>query len=369
MAVNGVLPKHIKSALGCAFENFGPSAKGEVPKAKLQTLCAYVSEAVQKQHQDQRLVEYLSHREALTFDELLRYVQSYLVKAGDKANFRVIEQSCWRTFYHEKFIRVSMQWLRLGPSEEVAFKLWRIFNALSVDNTISPHEVLCLQERLFKYLRCTIADDDERATLTRRYNFWHFLGKLVDAFPHRVDAGKVESAVEEMEDEILFDIAKQGVLKMKSQLRNSWKERWFSLTVGMLKYYTGRDKESMKGVIYINKRTKVERVEGKDKHQNRMAITCGVTGSTCEIAATSLEEIESWVATIRFASHCNSRSAFELAVIEKQKCWKLSATDESGAESHVIAKKCVAASSIVSNRKLKAHKEMEKQRSGSTCSE
>ena len=369
--VHGVLPKQTRNALWCAFVFLGPNNKGEVQKAKLQQIGRFVSEAVKKQH-DQPLAEYLPQRKALTFDELLSYVQSYLMNAGGKADFRVIEQSCWRSFYQDKYLRVRMQWTRLGPSEEAAFKLWRIFNALSVDNTISPHEVLCLQERLLKDLRCTIADDNERATLTRRYNFWHFLGKLVDAFPRRVGAEKVQAAVEEMEDEILFDIMKQGVLKMKSQLRNSWKERWFSLAVGMLKYYTGRDKKSMKGVIYINKRTKVERVEGKDKHQNRMAITCGDTSIVYEIAAPSFEEIESWMATIRFASQCNSRNVFEHAVIEKQKRWMPStAEDGVGSQTLLMAvEKYDAISRKVSSRKLKkARKEVERQLSANTIGE
>lgn len=368
--VHGVLPKQTRNALWCAFVFLGPNNKGEVQKTQLQQIGRFVSEAVKKQH-DQPLAEYLPQRKALTFDELLSYVQSYLMNAGGKADFRVIEQSCWRSFYQEKYLRVRMQWTRLGPSEEAAFKLWRIFNALSVDNTISPHEVLCLQERLLKYLRCTIADDNERATLTRRYNFWHFLGKFVDAFPHRVDAGKVQAAVEEMEDEILFDIAKQGTLVKKGHRRHNWKERWFCLTPGMLRYYTGRDK-CLKGVIYINKRTKVERVEGKDKHQNRMAITCGDTSIVYEIAAPSFEEIESWMATIRFASQCNSRNVFEHAVIEKQKRWMPStAEDGVGSQALLMAvEKYDAISRKVYSRKLKkARKEVERQLSANTIAD
>ena len=373
MAVHGVLPKQTKNALWCSFAILGPSNKGEVPKPQLQTLCRYVSEAVQKQHQDHRLTEYLPHKGALTFDEFLRYAQSYLVKVRDRPDFKLIEQSCWRKFYHDNYLRVSMQWTRLGPSEEVTFKLWRIFNALSVDNTISPHEGLCLQERLLKFLHCTIADGDKLATLTRRYTFWHFLGKLVVAFPNRVDTGKVQAAVDELEDEILSDIAKQGTLTKKGHMRHNWKERWFSLTPGMLKYYAGKDKKSLKGVIYINKRTKVERVEGKDKHQNRMAVTCGDTGIVYEIAADSFEEIESWMATIRFASQCNSRTVFEHAVIERQKRWEPLMSAESGVSSqtlHMAVEKYDAISRKVSSRKLKkARKEVEKQLSANTCGE
>ena len=368
MAVHGVLPKHIKGALRCAFANLETTSKGEVPKAQLQTVCVYVSEAVQRRHQEQQLMGYLPHREALTFDEFLRYVQSYLVKAGDRAYFKLIEQSCWRTFCRERYLRVSMQWTRLGPSEEVAFKLWRIFNALSVDNTISPHEGLCLQDRILQFLHCTSADEDELTTLPRRYTFWHFLAKIVEGFPNRVDAGKVQAAVEDLEDEILLDIVKQGPLNKKGYMRYSWKERWFTLTPGMLKYYTGRDKEGLKGVIYINKRTKVERVEGKDKHQNRMAVTCGDTGTVHEMAAASNEEIELWMATIRFASHCNSRTVFEHAVIEKQKHWGPSIAAKKG-DSHFTVKKFDAVSCTASCRNLKSQKEAEKRLLASTCSE
>ena len=370
--VHGALPKQTKNALWCAFALLGPNNKGELQKEKLQKMCRYVSEAVQKQHQDQRLKEYLPKREALTFDEFLQYVQSYLVKEGGRADFKLIEQSCWRTFYRQKYLSVSMEWTRLGPPEEVAFKLWRIFNALSVDNTISPHEGLCLQERILKHLHCTIANEDALATLTRRYTFWHFLRKVVDAFPNRVDAGKVQAAVEDLEDEIICDIAMQGSLNKKGHKRHNWKERWFILTPGILKYYTGRDKKCLKGVVYINKRTKVERVEGKDKHQNRMAVTCGDTGTVYEIAAASFEEIESWMATIRFAICCESRTVFEHAVIEKQKRW-VPATGEGSVDSrtlHVAVQKYDALSRKVSNRKLmRARKEVEKQLSANTTSE
>ena len=371
MAGHGVLPKQTKNALWCAFASLGPSNKGEVPKPQLQTICANVSIAVQKLHQDQQLKDYLPHRDALTFDEFLRYVQSYLVKMKDKANVELIEQYCWRTFYHQKYLKASMQWTRLGPSEEVTFRLWRIFNAISVDDTISPYEGLCLQERLLKYLHCTVTD--AQATLSRRYTFWHFLGKLVSAFPSRVDEDKLQVAVEDLHDEILFDIAKQGTLCKKGHMRHSWKERWFSLTPGILKYYTGRDKKNLKGVIYVNRRTKVERVEGKEKHQNRMAITCGDTGTVYEIAAPTFEDIESWMATIKFASHCDSRTVFEHAVIEKRKRWEQPLASDTSADRQLLrlaVDKYNAVSRKVSTRKLKKErKEVERQLSANTCSE
>lgn len=371
MAGHGVLPKQTKNALWCAFANLEPSNKGEVPKAQLQKICANVSNAVQKLHQDQQLKDYRPHREALTFDEFLRYVQSYLVKMKDKANFELIEQFCWRTFYHQKYLKASMQWTRLGPSEEVTFRLWRVFNALSVDETISPYEGLCLQERLLKFLHCTITES--QTTLSRRYTFWHFLGKLVSAFPKRVDEDKLLAAVEDLHDEILFDTAKQGTLSKKGHMRHSWKERWFCLTPGMLKYYTGREKKSLKGVIYVNRRTKVERVEGKEKHQNRMSITCGDTGTVYEIASPSFEDIESWIATIRFASSCDSRTVFEHAVTEKRKRWELSVATDTSADCQMLrlaVNKYDDISRKFSCRKQKKErKEVERQLSANTCSE
>ena len=331
--VDGVFPKYTKTALWSAFVHLGPNNQGEVQKAQLQRLCTYVAPSVQKFQQEKQLKDYLPEKTSITFEEFIRYVQSYIVKPNDRANFGVIEEFCWRTFYHPRYQKIVQQWTRLGPSEECAFKLWRIFNYLSIDHTISPVEATCLLEVLNNILHGSssvpLFSDSPHDAFRRRYSFWHLLNCVVDIIPLRIDQESIYRAVEELEDEVIHGIMKQGTLVKKGHVRHNWKERWFVLTPGILKYYTSKDKKCLKGVVYVDKMSQMERIGGKSNHSNRFSLTCGESGKLFEIASPSFEAMESWISVLRFATTSNARTLFEHSVIERQKKLNLRALSDS----------------------------------------
>ena len=372
--VDGVLPKYTKTALWSAFVNLGPNNQGEVQKAQLQRLCAYVANSVQKFHREKQLKDYLPEKISITFEEFIRYVQSYIVKPNDRADFGVIEEFCWRTFYHPRYQKIVQQWTRLGPSEECAFKLWRIFNCLSIDHTVSPVEATCLLEKLNKILHGSgsvpLFPDGpqvDRSAFCRRYSFWQLLNSIVDSFPSRMDQESILGAIEELEDEVVHGVMKQGILVKKGHVRHNWKERWFVLTPGILKYYTSKDKKCLKGVIYVDKISKIERIEGKSNYPNRFSLTCGESGKLFDIASPSFEVMESWISVLRFATTSNARTLFEHSVIERQKKLNLCALSDSPETARLkeAFEKYDAISRRVSSRRFEKKRSAMQQRLGS----
>ena len=374
---DGVLPKHTKAALWTAFVNLKPNKQGEVPKTQLQRVCAYVATSVQRFHQEKQLRGYIPQRESLTFEEFLRYVQSYIVKPNDRANFEIVEEFCWRTFFRAKFQKTVQQWTRLGPSEEAAFKLWRIFNCLSIEHTISPVEAFCIIDKLNKTLHGSSSvplfsgdSESDSSAFCQRCNYWHLLNNVVDSFPSRIDQDSILQAVEQLEDEIVRCYMKQGMLLKKGHVRHNWKERWFVLTPGMLKYYSNESKTCLKGVIYVRGNCQVGRVEGKSNYPNRLSLTCSDSGKVFEIASPSFEAIESWISILRFAATSDTRTLFELSVIERQKKLSLkgsSASPDSARFKDTIEKYDAISRKLSSRRFEKKRSEMQ-QRLGSDSS-
>ena len=331
--VDGVLPKYAKTALWSAFVNLSPKNQGEVQKEQLQRLCASIASSVQKFHEEKQLKDYLPEKTSITFEEFIRYVQSYIVKPNDRADFGVIEEFCWRTFYHPRYQKIVQQWTRLGPSEECAFKLWRIFNYLSIDLTISPVEATCLLEGLNSIFHGSrsvpLFSDSPHDAFRRRYSFWDLLNCIVDIIPLRIDQEIILRAVEELEDEVIHGIMKQGKLVKKGHVAHNWKERWFVLTPGILKYYTNKDKKCLKGVVYVNKMSKLECIEGKSNHSNRFSLTCGDSGKLFEISSPSFEVMESWMSVLQFATTSNTSTLFEHSLIKRQRKLNLCALSDS----------------------------------------
>ena len=321
------LPNYTRTAIWHVFNNLNPDSDGVVEKRHLNRLCGYVAASAQLFHQEKQLEDFQPEKKAITFDELIYFIESRpLKKASGKINMQMIDQFCWRNYFYPKYLKVRAKWLSLGPSEETAFRLWRMYNHLCVNDTVSPYEALCLLEKVLGGLKVSLSESKQGdlQQQRRRYNYWMLLGSLAEVFPSRMSEDKVQEAMEEVEDEILKCILKQGYMVKKGHRRHNWKERWFVLMPGILQYYTSKDKRVIKGVCLVNENSTVKRVEGKSNHSNRLMITCGETGKSFEISTSSFETIEAWVAVFRFAIDTagEARTIFEHTLRQRQRKWE-----------------------------------------------
>lgn len=246
--------------------------------------------------------EFLSQRHMLSFIE--RHLHSTRKSEGGRTT---LERFCWDEQMKAEFARQRLHWSVVGPTEELAFQLWRFFAyASSGSRNISSTIAAWVQCRLGNELRPTHLSSS-RASLSvisrDRLSYWQLLKAVASLLSVTSEAEEARhlQTVQEMLLEAEKRVITQGLLEKRGHIRRSWKRRWFVLSPGLLNYYTGSNLRTLKGTCHITRASSVKHVRGTSSRDFRFTLSCGRTGKVFEMSAASEEERRTWVAYIQFA--------------------------------------------------------------------
>ncbi|XP_039390796.1 differentially expressed in FDCP 6 homolog isoform X3 [Mauremys reevesii] len=212
-------------------------------------------------------------------------------------------------------------------SHKDAFKLWCLFNFLSEDKyplVMVPDEVEYLLKKVCTAmnveLNCCELDDylSQDPQHQSGMTVWQFLdlvnsGKLLRG----IEREAVSMAVEEVYQEVIEDMLKQGYLWKKGQLRRNWSERWFTLKPSALSYYMSEERKEKKGSIALDKHCCVEVLPDRD---GKRCMFCVKTSSrTYEMSASDTKQRQEWTLAIQTAIRLQAEGKKSLHKDLKQK--------------------------------------------------
>nr|XP_057945206.1 switch-associated protein 70 isoform X2 [Doryrhamphus excisus] len=220
-----------------------------------------------------------------------------------REDFDVLEfnRMCW-TLCHKKNITTN----NLLISNSDAFKIWCIFNFLSEDKyplVIVPEEVEYFLQKLTEAMGNKWSEEkfsDANLQLNRRscLTAWEMIQLVgTGTFSKGMDRQSLSMGINEVFQELILDVLKQGYMMKKGHKRKNWTERWFVLRPTSLSYYVCEDLVDMKGHITLDQSCCVESLPDKETKKCLFIIKC--PDKSLEISASDKKKKHDWIQAIQ----------------------------------------------------------------------
>nr|XP_020645572.1 switch-associated protein 70 isoform X3 [Pogona vitticeps] len=116
-------------------------------------------------------------------------------------------------------------------------------------------------------------------------------------FSKGMDRQTVSMAVNEVFNELILDVLKQGYMWKKGHRRKNWTERWFVLKPNIISYYVSEDLKDKRGDIALDDNCTVEALPDKDGRKCLFLINSYEKGY--EISASDKKKIQEWIQAIQ----------------------------------------------------------------------
>uniref|UniRef100_K7G8C5 Switch-associated protein 70 n=1 Tax=Pelodiscus sinensis TaxID=13735 RepID=K7G8C5_PELSI len=221
-----------------------------------------------------------------------------------QGNFDKVEfnRMCWTLCFKKNLTKSP-----LFISGEDAFKVWVIFNFLSEDKyplIIEPDEIEYLLKKLTEAMG---AGSQQEQFEHYRINFgasqkglsaWELIELIGSGqFNKGMDRQTISMAINEVFNELILDVLKQGYMLKKGHRRKNWTERWFVLKPSSISYYVSEDLKDKKGDIVLDENCCVESLPDKDGKKCLFLIKC--LDKSFEISASDKKKKQEWIQAIQ----------------------------------------------------------------------
>ncbi|KAM4017944.1 switch-associated protein 70 isoform 2-T2 [Anomaloglossus baeobatrachus] len=192
-------------------------------------------------------------------------------------------------------------------SDDSAFKVWTIFNFLSDDKyplSIVPEEIEYLlkklteamgsgwQQALFEDYKISLRDQQKGLSV------WDLIELIGSGqFSKGTDSTTVSMAINEVFNELVLDVLRQGYLWKKGHKRKNWTERWFVLKPNVMSYYISEDLKDKKGDISLDSNCCVESLPDREGKKCLFLVKC--VEKSYEISASDKKKKQEWIQDIQ----------------------------------------------------------------------
>ncbi|KAM8971439.1 switch-associated protein 70 [Antechinus flavipes] len=305
----GGLKEELLKAIWHAFTALDLDRSGKVSKSQLKVLSHNLCTVLKVPHDPVALEEHFRDDDEgpVSNQGYMPYLNKFILEKV-QGNFDKIEfnRMCW-TLCVKKNLTKSPLFI----SEEDSFKVWVIFNFLSEDKyplIIVPEEIEYLLKKLTEAMggvwqqeefeHYKINFDATRDGLSA----WELIELIGSGqFSKGMDWQTVSMAVNEVFNELILDVLKQGYMMKKGHRRKNWTERWFVLKPNIISYYVSEDLKDKKGDIILDDSCCVESLPDKDGKKCLFLIKC--LDKTFEISASDKKKKQEWIQAIHSTLH------------------------------------------------------------------
>ncbi|XP_032495988.1 switch-associated protein 70 isoform X1 [Phocoena sinus] len=305
----GGLKDELLKAIWHAFTALDLDHSGKVSKSQLKVLSHNLCTVLKVPHDPVALEEHFRDDDEgpVSNQGYMPYLNKFILEKVQD-NFDKIEfnRMCW-TLCVKKNLAKSL----LLITEDDAFKVWVIFNFLSEDKyplIIVPEEIEYLLKKLTEAMgggwqqeqfeNYKINFDDSKDGLS----VWELIELIGNGqFSKGMDRQTVSMAINEVFDELILDVLKQGYMMKKGHRRKNWTERWFVLKPNIISYYVSEDLKDKKGDILLDENCCVESLPDKDGKKCLFLIKC--FDKTFEISASDKKKKQEWIQAIHSTIH------------------------------------------------------------------
>ncbi|XP_034522437.1 switch-associated protein 70 isoform X2 [Ailuropoda melanoleuca] len=305
----GGLKDELLKAIWHAFTALDLDHSGKVSKSQLKVLSHNLCTVLKVPHDPVALEEHFRDDDEgpVSNQGYMPYLNKFILEKVQD-NFDKIEfnRMCW-TLCVKKNLTKSP----LLITEEDAFKVWVIFNFLSEDKyplIIVPEEIEYLLKKLteamgggwqqeqFEHYKINFDDSKDGLSV------WELVELIGNGqFSKGMDRQTVSMAINEVFNELILDVLKQGYMMKKGHRRKNWTERWFVLKPNIISYYVSEDLKDKKGDILLDENCCVESLPDKDGKKCLFLIKC--FDKTFEISASDKKKKQEWIQAIHSTIH------------------------------------------------------------------
>ncbi|KAM8977262.1 differentially expressed in FDCP 6 homolog [Pelodytes ibericus] len=288
-----------------AFTSLDTEKSGKVSKSQLKVLSHNLYTVLCIPHDPVALEDHFRDDDdgPVSSQGYMPYLNQYILDKVIDGSFvkEHFHELCW-TLTAKKNYRPKGAVL---PNKD-AFHLWCLFNYLSEDTyplVMVPDEVQYLLQKLLAMARLEAGEvefGEVLSTMSSGVSVWQFL-ELVTS-PKILQGISVETlsmAIQDLYEEVIQDVLKQGYLLKKGNLRRTWTERWFVLKPGSLCYYVSEECKEMKGSIAVDKDCGVEILPDRDGRRCMFCVK--TTTKTHEMSASDTKHRQEWLTAIQTA--------------------------------------------------------------------
>ncbi|XP_073522526.1 differentially expressed in FDCP 6 homolog isoform X2 [Phyllobates terribilis] len=286
-----------------AFTSLDTEKSGKVSKSQLKVLSHNLYTVLNIPHDPVALEDHFRDDDdgPVSSQGYMPYLNQYILDKVLEGSFvkESFHELCWTLTAKKNYRPVGVAL----PNED-AFHLWCLFNYLSEDTY--PLTMVLDEYLLQKLLTTTRSEIGEMelgemlSSLDQGVSVWQFLDLVSSPKILRsISMETLSMAIQDVYEEIIQNVLKQGYLLKKANLRRTWTERWFVLKPRILSYYVIEDCKDMKGSIAIDKDCGVEVLPDKD---GRRCMFCVKTATkTYEMSASDTKHRQEWVTAIQTA--------------------------------------------------------------------
>lgn len=258
------------------------------------------------------------------------YLNKYILDKVEEGAFvkEHFDELCW-TLTAKKNYRADG--IGSSPlSNQDAFRLWCLFNFLSEDKyplIMVPDEVEYLLKKLLGSLSLEmglgeleelLAQDAQSAQTAVGLSVWQFLELFNSGRCLRgVGRDSLSMAIQEVYQELIQDVLKQGYLWKRGHLRRNWAERWFQLQPSSLCYFGSEECKEKRGTIPLDAHCCVEVLP--DREGKRCMFCVKTASRTYEMSASDTRQRQEWTAAIQTAIRLQAEGKTSLHKDLKQK--------------------------------------------------
>ncbi|XP_027740360.1 switch-associated protein 70 [Empidonax traillii] len=299
------LKEELLKSIWHAFTALDLDRSGKVSKSQLKVLSHNLCTVLNVPHDPVALEEHFRDDDEgpVSNQGYMPYLNKFILEKV-QGNFDKVEfnRMCW-TLCAKKNLSKSP----LLISDEDAFKVWVIFNFLSEDKyplIIVPEEIEYLLKKITEAMGAgwqqeqfdhyKIALNTSREGLSA----WELIDLIGSGqFSKGMDRQTVSMAINEVFNELILDVLKQGYMLKKGHKRKNWMERWFVLKPNIISYYVSEDLKDKKGDIILDGNCCVEALPDRDGKKCLFLIKC--LDKTFEISASDKKKKQEWIQAIQ----------------------------------------------------------------------
>ncbi|MGH0163009.1 UNVERIFIED_CONTAM: hypothetical protein FKN15_044151 [Acipenser sinensis] len=283
-----------------AFTALDVDKSGKVSKSQLKVLSHNLCTVLNVPHDPVALEEHFKDDDEgpVSNQGYMPYLNKFIL---DKDNFN---RMCWTLCARKNLTKNT-----LVITDDDAFKIWCIFNFLTEDKyplTLVTEEIEYLLRKLTEAMGGSWIEEkfeDYKIQLNAKQqclSVWEIIELIgTGHFSKGMDRQTLSMGINEVFQELILDVLKQGYMMKKGHKRKNWTERWFVLKPNVLSYFVNENLTEKKGHVMLDSSCCVESLPDKEGKKCLFLIKC--SGKTFEINASDKKKKQEWIQAIQTA--------------------------------------------------------------------
>ncbi|XP_016320934.1 switch-associated protein 70-like [Sinocyclocheilus anshuiensis] len=299
------LRDELLKAIWHAFTALDVDKSGKVSKSQLKVLSHNLCTVMKIPHDPVALEEHFRDDDEgpVSNQGYMPHLNRFILdKVQDNFDRMDFNRMCWTLC-----ARKNLNRNHLLISDDDAFKIWCIFNFLAEDK----YPLVMVSEEIEYFLRKLTEAmggswieekfEEYKIQLSSKHqclNVWELIELVgMGHFSKGMDRQTLSMGINEVFQELILDMLKQGYMMKKGHKRKNWTERWFLLKPNLISYYVSEDLTEKKGDILLDGNCCVESLPDKEGKKCLFYVKC--SDKSFEISASDKKKKQEWIQAIQ----------------------------------------------------------------------